>query len=262
MGTLKGLLASAVLVGLAAMGACAAASTPAADSGTITVFAAASLTDALTQAGKVYEARTGRHVTFSFAASSTLAHQIESSGGVDMFLSADRDWMEYLDARGLMNHASIRTLLGNRLVLIAPRDSAAHVALGPHADLSGALGGGRLAIADPDSVPAGRYARQALTSLGAWNAVAGRLAVAENVRAALAFVARGETPLGIVYATDAAVEPRVKIVGVFPGNSHLPIVYPVGLTRDARTGAAAFEAFLESGTAAAIFRTYGFEIAR
>jgi molybdate transport system substrate-binding protein len=229
-----------------------------ADDGTVTVFAAASLTDALGEVGKAYETKTGKHVVFSFAASSTLAHQIESSAGADVFLSADMDWMNDLDAKGLMRHDTIRTLLGNHLVLIAPADSKIAVRIAPHFDIVGALGGGRLAIADPDSVPAGKYGRQALMSLGVWNDVVDHMAQAENVRAALAYVARGETPLGIVYATDALVEPKVRIVANFPDNSHAPIVYPAGLTKDARADAADFLAFLSSDTATAIFRKNGF----
>ncbi|HEX3674921.1 MAG TPA: molybdate ABC transporter substrate-binding protein [Rhizomicrobium sp.] len=232
--------------------------TEAADSGAVTVFAAASLTDALNEIGKAYEARTGKHVVFSFAASSVLAHQIESSSGADMFLSADKAWMIYLDTKGLMRHDTVHTLLGNHLVLIAPADSRIAVTIAPHFDILAALGGGRLAIADPDSVPAGKYGRQALTSLGVWNDVVNHLAQAENVRAALAYVARGETPLGIVYTTDAMAEPKVRIVAEFPDDSHVPIVYPVGLTKDAKPGAADFLAFLGSDAAIAIFKKDGF----
>jgi len=232
----------------------------AADNAPVTVFAAASLTDALNEIGRTYEAKTGHHVVFSFAASSALAHQIESSSGADVFLSADMDWMNYLDGKGLMNHASIRTLLGNHLVLIAPKDSAAAVTIAPHFDLAGALKGGRLAIADPASVPAGKYGKQSLTALGVWDAVAGQLAQAENVRAALAYVARGEAPLGIVYTTDAMAEPKVKIVGEFPDNTHPAIVYPAGLTKDAKPGASDFLAFLSSDAATAIFKKDGFVV--
>jgi molybdate transport system substrate-binding protein len=235
-----------------------AAPSHAADSATVTVFAAASLTDAMNEIGKAYEAKTGKHVVFSFAASSVLAHQIESSSGADMFMSADMEWMNYLDGKGLMRHDTVHTLLGNHLVLIAPADSKIAVTIAPHFDILAALGGGRLAIADPDSVPAGKYGRQALTSLGVWNDVAGHLAQAENVRAALAYVARGETPLGIVYTTDAMAEPKVRIVADFPDASHVPIVYPAGLTKDAKPGASDFLAFLSSDTAITIFKKDGF----
>jgi molybdate transport system substrate-binding protein len=226
----------------------------------ITVFAASSLTDALNKIGKNYEATTGRHVTLVFAASSALARQIEASAGADMFVSADTGWMDYLDRKGLVAHASRHNLLGNRLVLIAPAESKIAVKIAPHFDLSGALGAGRLAIADPDSVPAGKYGRQALTSLGVWNAVVDRLAPAENVRVALAYVARGETPLGIVYRTDAMNGPGVRIVDSFPDSTHAPIVYPVALTRDAKPDAAAFLAFLSSPEANGVFTKAGFSV--
>ncbi|HSN40834.1 MAG TPA: molybdate ABC transporter substrate-binding protein [Burkholderiales bacterium] len=232
----------------------------AADTGTITVFAAASLTDALTDIGKAYEAKSGTHVVFSFAASSVLARQIENSAGADMFMSADLDWMDYLDRKNLIAPGTRRTLLGNHLVLIAPAGLKMAVKIAPHFDLAGALGNSRLALADPASVPAGKYAKAALTSLGVWDGVSGKLAVAENVRAALAYVARGETTLGIVYNTDAKIEPRVHVVGIFPDSSHAPILYPVALTRDAKPGAAGFETFLQSPAARAVFEKYGFTV--
>lgn len=226
----------------------------------ITVFAAASLTDALNQIGKSYEAKTGNHVVFSFAASSVLARQIESSAGADMFLSADLDWMDYLDKKNLLKPGTRKTLLGNHLVLIAPAGLKINVKIAPHFDLAGALGNSRLAIADPASVPAGKYGKTALTNLGVWDSVSGKLAVAENVRTALAYVARGETTLGIVYNTDAKIEPRVHVVGTFPDNSHAPILYPVALTKDARPAAADFEKYLESAAAKAVFAKDGFVI--
>lgn len=241
---------------------CVVTSVPlsATDSGTITVFAAASLTDALKEIGKAYEAKTGQHVVFSFAASSVLARQIESSAGADVFMSADLDWMDYLDNRSLIAHDTRRNLLGNHLVLIAPTDLNVSIKIAPHFDIMGALGGGRLAIADPDSVPAGKYGRQSLTSLGVWNGVVDHMAIAENVRAALAYVARGETTLGIVYTTDALAEPRVHIAGTFPDNTHAPILYPVALTKDAKPNAAAFEQFLSSDAAVAIYNKDGFVV--
>jgi len=227
----------------------------------VTVFAAASLTDALTEIGKAYEAKTGNHVVFSFAASSVLARQIESSAGADMFLSADLDWMDYLEKKALLAPGTRKTLLGNHLVLIAPAGLKVNVKVAPHFDLAGALGNSRLAIADPASVPAGKYGKTALTNLGVWESVSGKLAVAENVRAALAYVARGETTLGIVYNTDAKIEPRVHVVGTFPDGSHKPILYPVALTKDAKPGAADFEKYLESPAAKAVFVKDGFIIA-
>ncbi len=224
----------------------------------VTVFAAASLSDAFKRAGDAYHAKTGKEAAFSFAASSALARQIEASGGADMFVSADRDWMDYLDNKGLIAKGTRKDLLGNHLVLIAPADSKITLAVAPKFDLLGALGGGRLAVADPDSVPAGKYARTALTSLGVWNGVVDHLVQAENVRVALAYVARGEAPLGIVYTTDAMAEPKVRIVADFPDNTHQPIVYPVALTRDAKPAAKAFLDFLEGPDAAAIFSHAGF----
>lgn len=223
-----------------------------------TVFAAASLTDALKQAGAAYKAKSGQTATFSFAASSALARQIEASGGADIFISADRDWMDYLDNKGLIQHATRKDLLGNHLVLIAPASSNVKLAIAPHFDLIGALGGGRLSVADPDSVPAGKYARTALTALGVWNTVVDHLVQAENVRVALAYVARGEAPLGIVYNTDAMAEPKVRIVADFPDNTHQPIVYPIALVKDAKPEAKAFLDFLSGPEASAIFAKAGF----
>lgn len=232
----------------------------AAQAADVTMFAAASLTDALQEIGKRYQTKTGHSVAFSFAASSTLAKQIEASKGADLFMSADTDWMDYLDSRGFIAHATRKNLLGNHLVLIAPADSGATIAIAPHFDILGALKGGRLAVADPDSVPAGKYARTALISLGVWNAVVDHLVQAENVRVALAYVARGEAPLGIVYATDARSEPKVKTIGVFPDDTHQPIVYPVALTKDANAGAKEFLDYLGSADARAIFAKDGFVI--
>ncbi|HEY5337665.1 MAG TPA: molybdate ABC transporter substrate-binding protein [Rhizomicrobium sp.] len=249
-------LATAAL--MAALFAVPAQPLAAADNDTITVFAAASLTDALTAVGKAYEAKTGQHVVFSFAASSVLAKQIESSAGADMFLSADEDWMNDLDKKGLVAPGTRHDLLGNHLVLVAPAGLKVTVKIAPHFDLAGALGNSRIAVADPASVPAGKYGKAALTNLSVWDSVAGKLAIAENVRAALAYVARGETVLGIVYNTDAQIEPRVHVVGVFPDNTHAPIVYPMALVKDAKPGAAAFEKFLSGETAATIFKKDGF----
>ncbi|MGN6517641.1 MAG: molybdate ABC transporter substrate-binding protein [Rhizomicrobium sp.] len=224
----------------------------------ITVFAAASLTDALNEIGKNYEATTGNRVVFSFAASSTLVQQIANSSGADVFISADLDWMDYLERKGLLAPGTRRTLLGNRLVLIAPSGLKMNVKIAPKFDLAGALGSSRLALADPASVPAGKYGKAALIKLGVWNSVRDKLAVAENVRAALAYVARGETTLGIVYETDAKIEPRVRVAGVFPDSSHKPILYPVALVREARPGAADFERYLEGRAARAVFARDGF----
>jgi molybdate transport system substrate-binding protein len=226
----------------------------------VTVFAAASLTDALQRVADGYKTKNGRSVALSFAASSALARQIEASGGADIFISADKDWMDYLDNNGLIAHASRRDILGGTLVLIAPASSKVRLKMAPHFDLVGALGDGRLSIADPDSVPAGKYAKAALTALGVWNTVADRLAVAENVRVALAYVTRGEAPLGIVYSTDAIAEPNVKTVAEFPDNTHPLIVYPAALTKDAKPAGQAFLDYLEGPQARAIFTRAGFVV--
>lgn len=222
------------------------------------VFAAASLKNALDDVAAAYAATGGGKVIASYAASSVLARQIEAGARADIFISADTDWMDYLSQRGLVDAASREDLLGNRLVLIAPAASTTKLAIGPNFALRAALGDGRLAIADPDSVPAGKYGRTALTSLGVWGAVVDHLAIAENVRVALAYVARGETPFGIVYETDAMQEPKVRIVGTFPDDSHLPIVYPAALTNGATPEAVRFFKFLTSEQAQAAFRKAGF----
>ena len=167
----------------------------AASAADITVFAAASLTDALQKVSDSYKAKSGQTAALSFAASSVLAKQIEASGGADMFVSADKDWMDYLDNKGLIARDTRRNLLGSHLVLVAPATSTVKVTIAPHFDLIGALGGGRLSVADPDTVPAGKYGKTALTALGVWSTVADHLVIAENVRVALAYVARGEAPL-------------------------------------------------------------------
>lgn len=224
------------------------------------VFAAASLTNALGQVGDAYAAKTGKKIIFSFGASSTLARQIAASSGADMFVSADTKWMDYLQARDLIQPATRRDLLGNTLVLIAPENSKTHISIKPHFALVKALNGGRLSMADPSGVPAGRYAKQALVSLGVWADVQRHIVPAENVRAALAYVARGETPLGIVYNTDALIEPKVRVVARFPANSHTPIVYPVALTKDAKPQTRVFEKYLSSAKAKAIFEKNGFSV--
>jgi molybdate transport system substrate-binding protein len=228
----------------------------------VTVFGAASLTNALGELGQAYTAAGGAPIRFSFAASSTLARQIESGAGAELFVSADEQWMDYLEQRGLIRAATRRDLLGNRLALIAPADSTITLEIGPGFPLAAALGGGRLATGDPDNVPAGRYARAALTSLGAWDSVADRLVRAEDVRTALAFVARGEAPLGIVYATDAAIEKKVRVVGLFPEDSHPRIIYPLALTNAAGDEAAKFAEFLGSDAARAVFERLGFVVLR
>lgn len=223
----------------------------------VTVFAAASLTNVLQKAADNYKAKSGKDVALSFAASSALAKQIEASDGADLFVSADEDWMNYLDNKGLIQKSTRKDLLASHLVLIAPTGLDIKVAIGPHFDLAKIVGNGKLAIADPASVPAGKYAKASLTALGVWDSVQGRLAQAENVRVALAYVARGEAPLGIVYTTDAMAEPRVKIVGEFPDNTHAPIVYPMALTKDAKPEAQAFLDYLKGADASVIFSKAG-----
>jgi len=231
---------------------------PPAGTAPLLVFAAASLTDALQEVDSAFSARSGIAVKESFAASSVLAKQIEAGAPADVFFSADTQWMDYLAQHGLIAAASRHDVLGNALVLIAPADSQLQLKIAPGFDLRAALAGGKLATGDPDSVPAGLYARAALTQLGVWAQVAPQLVRAENVRAALAYVARGEVPLGIVYRTDAEAEKRVRIVDVFPASSHPPITYPLALTLHAQPAAAGYAAFLESATARAIFERKGF----
>lgn len=226
------------------------------------VFAAASLKDALDAIATGWEKETGKHATISYAASSALAKQIEAAAPADMFISADLDWMDYLDKKGLIAPGTRHNLLGNSLVLIAPADGkAANVDIAPNFPLATLLGGGKLAMADPNAVPAGKYGKAALTKLGVWDAVAGSVASAENVRACLLLVARGEAPYGVVYKTDAAIEPKVKIAGTFPADSIPPIIYPIGLTAASKNpDAAAFESYLSSPPAAAVFDRYGFAV--
>ncbi|MGH8177486.1 MAG: molybdate ABC transporter substrate-binding protein [Steroidobacter sp.] len=225
----------------------------------LTIFAAASLTDALQKIGGEFESANGIAVKFSFAASSTLARQIESGARVDVFFSADQEWMDYLDARGLISRTTRHDLLGNRLALIAPADSAVAIRLDRNAPLLAALGRrGRLATGDPDSVPAGKYAKSGLATLHLWKDIEPRLVRAENARAALMYVARGEAPLGIVYETDARVEPRVRIVDLFPQSSHVPITYPVATTTTASAPARSFVNYLNSAPARSVWRQAGF----
>jgi molybdate transport system substrate-binding protein len=227
----------------------------------VTVFAAASLKNALDAVNAAWQAETGKRATVSYAASSALAKQIEEGAPADVFVSADRDWMAYLAERGLVDPASVVELLGNRIVLIAPAGSTAATEIGEGFDLAGLLGDGHLAMANVDAVPAGRYGKAALESLGVWASVADRVAQAENVRAALALVATGEAPLGIVYSTDAVSEAKVRVIGSFPEATHPPIVYPAAVTAEAASPeAGAFVDFLRSGTAAAFFEEQGFTV--
>jgi molybdate transport system substrate-binding protein len=229
----------------------------------ILVFAAASLKNGLDDAVALYEKEGGARVKVSYAASSALAKQIENGAPADIFISADLDWMDHLEKRKLIKPGTRRNLLGNRLVLVAPATSAVQVEIKPNLPLAALLGDGRLAIADPDSVPAGKYAKAALEKLGVWSAVEGKLARAENVRAALFFVSRQEAPLGIVYATDAAADNGVKIVAAFPEGTVPPVVYPAALTAaGANPAAAKFLDFLSSAEARPLFEHQGFTVLR
>ncbi len=225
----------------------------------LTVYAAASLTNVLQDIAAAYTKETGVPVRFSFAASSTLARQIDAGAPADVFISADEDWMAYLQQRKKIETASQETIAGNRLVLIAPKDSTTLLKITSGFALKAALGkDGRLAIADPGSVPAGRYAKAALTSFGVWADVEQRILPMENVRAALLVVERGEAPLGIVYETDAMIDPGVKVVDVFPETSHPKIVYPAAIVMGAKTSAGQFLKYILSAKASALFQHYGF----
>jgi len=222
------------------------------------VIAAASLKNALDAAVEDYSKSTGKTVTVSYAASSVLAKQIEEGAPADIFFSADLDWMGALQEKQLIATESRVTLLGNELVLVAPTDSQISLTIAPGFSLAEALGEGKLAMALTASVPAGKYGKAALEKLGVWDRVSANVAEAENVRAALALVARGEAALGIVYATDANAEPGVKIIGAFPADSHPPILYPVALTKSAKPDARAFLDYLTSAKAKPIFEAQGF----
>ncbi len=229
-------------------------------SDSITVFAAASLTEVMQELGAEYTKASGTKVEYSFAATSMLARQVESGAHADVFFSADQEWMDYLDQRSLVRKETRRNLLGNRLALVAPASSDLQLQIKPGFPLLAALNGGRLATGDPDSVPVGKYARSALTSLGVWSDIVDHLVRADNVRSALAFVARGESPLGIVYETDARIEKRVRIVDIFPDATHPPITYPIALTSTASAKAAPFLEFLRGPKAAEAFEKYGFVV--
>ena len=225
----------------------------------LTVFAAASMKNALDDVNAAYTAKTGVKISASYAASSALAKQIEQGAPADIFLSADTDWMDYAAKQKTIKTDTRTDLLGNSIVLIAPKDSSiSAVAIATGFDLAKLAGNGRIATGDVNSVPVGKYAKAALEKLGAWDAAAPKFAMAESVRAALTLVARGEAVLGIVYSTDAKVEPGVKIVGTFPADSHPPIIYPVAATTSAGPQAADYLAFLHSAAAKSIFEKYGF----
>ena len=248
-------IAVAALAGMPALANAASAADP-------IVFAAASLKNALDEVAALYTARTGNHVLINYAGSSALARQIEAAAPADIYFSANLDWMDYLAELGLIRTESRATLLGNAIVLVAPKGSDIALDIAPGMDIAGLLGAdGRLAMANVDSVPAGQYGKASLEHLGIWDSLADRIVQADNVRAALAFVASGEAPLGIVYATDAAADPNVRIVGTFPDDSHKPILYPVALTATSENPAAAsFVDFLKSPDARPAFEKQGFVV--
>ncbi len=228
----------------------------------VRVFAAASLKDAMDAQAKAFEARSGDRVVVSYAASNALARQIENGATVDVFVSADLDWMDRLDQERFIVTGSRANLLGNTLVLIAPAASLATLKIAPGFALAPALRDDKLAMANPDSVPAGKYGKAALVALGVWPEVASKVARAENVRAALALVSRGEAPYGIVYATDAAADPSVRVVDRFPAGSYPPIVYPAALVASSRSAAARMLLdYLQSPAARPVWEQYGFAVA-
>lgn len=223
------------------------------------VLAAASLQESLSAAADGWARKGHPRPVISFAGSSALARQIEAGAPADLFISADEEWMDHVAKRGLVKPGTRAAFLFNNLVLVAPAASTLRLAVAPRFPLARALGNGRLAMADPDAVPAGRYGKQALTRLGVWSSVAGRVARAENVRAALALVGRGEAPLGVVYTTDALADRSVRVVGRFPANSHALIAYPLArLARSTNPEAEAFRRYLLSAEGKATFRRFGF----
>lgn len=247
-----------ILAALLALGAAIAPA--AAQEKSITVFAAASMKNALDDVDAAYTAKTGVKVTVSYAASSALAKQIEQGAPADAFISADTDWMDYAVSKKNINESTRINLLGNTIVLIAPKDSKIEsVNIAQGFDLAKLAGDGRITTGDVKSVPVGKYAKAALEKLGSWQAAESKFAMADSVRAALTLVARGEAALGIVYSTDARVEPGVKIAGTFPADSHPAIIYPVAATATAKPETAGYLAFLRSQAAKTIFEKYGFK---
>ncbi|HWE16227.1 MAG TPA: molybdate ABC transporter substrate-binding protein [Hyphomicrobiaceae bacterium] len=236
----------------------ASAQAPSSD---LVVFAAASLKNALDAINAQWQKETGRSAKISYAASSALAKQIESGAPAQLFISADLDWMDYVAQKKLIKPETRSNLLGNRIVLIAPKDKAKAIDIKPGFDLAKVIGDGRLSMANVDSVPAGKYGKASLEKLGVWASVSDKLAQAENVRAALLLVSRGEAPAGIVYQTDAASDMGVMIVGTFPENTHPPIIYPIALTTSATSpDAAAFLAYIKSRKSKPVFEAQGFTV--
>jgi molybdate transport system substrate-binding protein len=232
-----------------------------AQGGGLVVFAAASLKNALDAVNAQWQKETGKKAIISYASSPALAKQIEQGAPAQMFISADLDWMDYLASKNLIKADTRSNLLGNRIVLIAPKDKAQPIEIKPGFDLAKILADGRLSMANVDSVPAGKYGKAALEKLGVWASVSNKLAQAENVRAALLLVSRGETPAGIVYQTDAAADANVKIIGTFPEDTHPPIIYPIALTASAtHPDAAVFLTYIKSASAKPLFEAQGFTV--
>jgi len=232
-----------------------------AQGGDLVVFAAASLKNALDAINAQWQKETGKKALISYASSSALAKQIEQGAPAQMFISADLDWMDYVAQKNLIKPETRSNLLGNRIVLIAPKDKAQSIQIRPGFDLAKVLGDGRLSMANVDSVPAGKYGKAALEKLGVWSSVSNRIAQAENVRAALLLVSRGETPAGIVYQTDAVADPNVEIIGTFPEDTHPPIIYPIALTASAtHPDAEVFLAYIKSAKAKPLFEAQGFTV--
>jgi molybdate transport system substrate-binding protein len=251
-----GLLAALAL----ALGAGAAPTPAHAQGGDLIVFAAASMKNALDAINAQWKKEKGKSAKISYAASSALAKQIEGGAPAQLFISADIPWMDYVAQKDLIKPETRTNLLGNRIVLVAPKDKPTSVDIKPGFDLANIIGDGRLAMANVESVPAGKYGKASLEKLGLWDKVSGKLAQAENVRAALLLVSRGEAPAGIVYATDAASDEGVTVIGTFPENSHPPIIYPVALTKSAGPDAEAFLAYIKSGKARPLFEAEGFAV--
>jgi molybdate transport system substrate-binding protein len=233
----------------------------AAQSRDVLVFAAASLKNALDEIAGQWQKETGKKVAISYAASNNLIKQIEQGAPADILSSADLDWMDYGQQKGLIKTETRANLLGNRIVLIAPKDSTLSLKVEPGFDLAAALKGGKLAMANVEAVPAGKYGKAALEKFGAWDGVKGSVAQAETVRAALLLVSRVEAPLGIVYQTDAASDPGVKIIGTFPENTHPPIIYPIAMTKDSNNIAAQeLLKYIRSPAARPAFQRQGFTV--
>ncbi|HMU67176.1 MAG TPA: molybdate ABC transporter substrate-binding protein [Cellvibrionaceae bacterium] len=233
---------------------------PGAYAAEVKVYAAASLTDALSELAQAYQKSTpASSIKNSFASSATLAKQIENGANADVFISADKDWADYLEKRNLIDKSSRTNLLANQLVLIAPLNASPQVTLSKGVDLAKAFNG-KLCTGDPTSVPVGKYAKQALDYFNSWKTIESRVVGTEDVRTALAFVERGECGLGIVYSTDAQISKKVHIVARFPSESHAPIIYPGALTTKANAEAKQFWHYLQTPAAAEVFKKYGFQI--